>query len=126
MWTRKGGEAVLLKRSAFYVALRDYESVVALFRQREGRFKRQPAELMSNHFSIPPSEAHEVKVRTQFSRRLLRLKPAAEYLSLSPAKLRALIQACEIPVVKYGENAPWLIDVRDLDYWIERSKTNIG
>jgi excisionase family DNA binding protein len=100
--------------------------VAAPFRQREGRFKRQPAELMPNHFSIPPSEAHEVKTRTQFSRRLLRLKPAAEYLSLSPGKLRALIQACEIPVVKYGENAPWLIDVRDLDYWIERSKTNVG
>jgi excisionase family DNA binding protein len=62
----------------------------------------------------------------QLSRRLLRLKSAAEYLSLSPGKLRALIQASEIPVVKYGENAPWLIDVRDLDYWIERNKTNIG
>lgn len=100
--------------------------MAAPFRQREGRFKRQPAELMPNHFPTPPSEAHEVKARTQFSRRLLRLKPAAEYLSLSPGKLRALIQACEIPVVKYGENAPWLIDVRDLDYWIERSKTNVG
>ena len=48
-------------------------------------------------------------------RPLLRLKPAAQYLSMSPGKLRALIQTREIPIVKYGENAPWLIDVRDLD-----------
>ncbi len=80
---------------------------------------------MPKHFSISQTEAREIKAARQLSRRLLRLKPAAEYLSLSPGKLRALIQASEIPLVKYGENAPWLIDVRDLDSWIERSKTNI-
>jgi len=74
---------------------------------------------------IPRLKPHEFTTATHHSRRLLRLKPAAEYLSMSPGKLRALIQAGEIPVVKYGENAPWLIDVRDLDSWIERSKTNV-
>jgi hypothetical protein len=44
---------------------------------------------------------------------------------MSTGKLRALIQAGEIPIVKYGENAPWLIDVRDLNSWIERNKTSI-
>jgi excisionase family DNA binding protein len=59
------------------------------------------------------------------ARRLLRLKPASEYLSISPGKLRALIQAQQIPIVKYGGKAPWLIDVRDLDRWIEQNKTSI-
>jgi len=58
-------------------------------------------------------------------RRLLRLKPAAEYLSLSVWTLRRLVQQSEIPIIKYGDNTPWLIDVRDLDTWIQRHKENI-
>ena len=75
--------------------------------------------------TIPQSTPHEFTTATPHSRRLLRLKPAAQYLSISPGKLRALIQAQEIPIVKYGENAPWLIDVRDLDHWIERNKSTV-
>jgi excisionase family DNA binding protein len=56
------------------------------------------------------------------TRRLLRLKDAAQYLSLSPWKLRHIIQSGQLPIVKYGENAPWLLDVRDLDGWVERNK----
>ena len=56
------------------------------------------------------------------SRRLLRIKAAAEYLSLSQWKLRSIIQAGELPVVQYGQNAPWLVDLRDLDMWVERNK----
>ena len=59
-------------------------------------------------------------------KRLLRLKPAANYLSLSPGKLRAIVQKGELPVVKYGEgNVPWLLDVRDLDAWVDRHKENL-
>lgn len=58
-------------------------------------------------------------------RRLLRLKEAAEYVSLSPWKLRKLVQDGHLPVVKYGENAPWLLDLRDLDGWVERHKQSI-
>lgn len=56
------------------------------------------------------------------SRRLLRLKEAAQYLSLSPWKLRQIIQYGQLPIVKYNENAPWLLDVHDLDGWVERNK----
>jgi excisionase family DNA binding protein len=56
------------------------------------------------------------------SRRLLRLREAAQYVSLSPWKLRRLVQDGQLPVVKYGENAPWLLDVRDLDNWVDRHK----
>ena len=60
-----------------------------------------------------------------FVRRLLRLKEAADYLSVSPWKLRHIIQAGELPIVKCSDNAPWLLDVRDLDGWVERNKQTI-
>jgi excisionase family DNA binding protein len=56
------------------------------------------------------------------TRRLLRLKAAAEYLSLSPWKLRSLIQAGRLPVVQDSEGSPFLLDVRDLDGYVERNK----
>ncbi len=58
-------------------------------------------------------------------RRLVRLTEAAQYLCLSPWKLRGIIQSGELPIVKYGEDAPWLLDLRDLDGWIERHKQSI-
>jgi excisionase family DNA binding protein len=67
------------------------------------------------------------KVANPTSRRLLRLKPASEYLSLSPGYLRRLIQRGEVPVVRLDDSghSPWLVDVRDLDVWIERTKVNL-
>ncbi len=57
-------------------------------------------------------------------RRLLRLKPAAEYLSVSPGTLRAIVQRGELAVIRLADtcHAPWLLDVQDLDQWIERNK----
>jgi hypothetical protein len=59
------------------------------------------------------------------TRRLLRLKPAADYVSMSTWTLRRLIQQGEIPVIQ-RENAPWLVDVEDLNGWIERSKQRLS
>lgn len=64
------------------------------------------------------------------TRRLLRIKRAAEYLSVSPATLRHLIQMGELPITKIAvkgnaENVPWLVDVRDLDGYIERNKQTL-
>ena len=55
-------------------------------------------------------------------RRLLRTKEAAAYLSVSPWKLRRLIQDGKLPVVQDGDAAPFLLDVRDLDSYIDRNK----
>jgi excisionase family DNA binding protein len=55
-------------------------------------------------------------------RRLLRTKEAAEYLSVSPWKLRRLIQDGRLPVVQDGDGSPFLLDVRDLDSYIDRNK----
>jgi len=61
------------------------------------------------------------------ARRALRLKAAAQYLSVSPRCVRSLIQAGELPIVKLAENdhAPWLVDVRDLDSLIDRRKATL-
>jgi excisionase family DNA binding protein len=56
------------------------------------------------------------------ARRLLRLRAAAEYLGLSAWKIRDEVNRGEIPIVSYGDNAPWLIDLADLDGWILRHK----
>lgn len=55
-------------------------------------------------------------------RRLLRIKQASEYLSLSPWKLRQLIQCGKLPVVQDTDGSPFLLDVRDLDGFVERNK----
>ncbi len=46
------------------------------------------------------------------------------YLSLSPWKLRQLIQCGKLPVVRDTDGSPFLLDVRDLDGFVERSKRN--
>lgn len=65
--------------------------------------------------------------RDNSARRLLRLRPASEYLSVSPATLRTLCQRGELPIIKLAEagHSPWLLDVRDLDNWIDRTKTRL-
>lgn len=58
------------------------------------------------------------------SRRVLRLKAAAQYLSVSAAVVRNLVQRGELPLVPLSDNvhAPWLIDIRDLDDLVNRRK----
>jgi excisionase family DNA binding protein len=56
------------------------------------------------------------------SKRLLRTREAAAYLSLSPWKVRQLVQDGRLPVVQAEEGAPFLLDIRDLDGYIERNK----
>lgn len=61
------------------------------------------------------------------ARRVLRLKAAAQYLSVSAHVIRGLVQRGELPVVKLSDNihAPWLVDQKDLDALIERRKTTL-
>ena len=68
-----------------------------------------------------PAPAKSIK--PSFAKRLLRIREAAEYLSLSPWKLRRLIQDGRLPIVQASEGGAWRIEVRDLDSFIERHKT---
>ncbi len=56
------------------------------------------------------------------AKRLLRVRAAALYLSVSEWKIRQLVQAGELPLVQDSMGGPWLIDVKDLDAYIERNK----
>ena len=66
----------------------------------------------------------EIKSRSGFTagKRLVRLKEAAGYLSLSPWKLRNLVWAGRLPVVQDCEGSPFLFDQRDLDSYVEEHK----
>ena len=59
-------------------------------------------------------------------RRLIRTKEAAVYLSMSDWKLRRLIQEGIFPVVQDREGGPFLLDLRDLDGYIESHKHSIA
>ena len=53
---------------------------------------------------------------------MLRSVQAAEYLSVSVWTLRRLIQSGKLPVVQHGETGKFLLDIHDLDGFIERNK----
>jgi excisionase family DNA binding protein len=54
--------------------------------------------------------------------RLMRVREAARYLAMSPGSIRAMVQRGELKAVMPGNNAPWLLDVQDLNRWIETHK----
>jgi excisionase family DNA binding protein len=59
-------------------------------------------------------------------RRLIRTKEAATYLSMSDWKLRRLIQEGALPVVQEHEGGPFLLDLRDLDSYVETNKHSLA
>jgi hypothetical protein len=64
------------------------------------------------------------------TKRALRIKDAAAYLSVGMRAIRSLIQRGELPIVRIAENddakhAPWLVDIRDLDALVERRKETL-
>ena len=59
-------------------------------------------------------------------RRLLRIEEAAAYLGISTGTLRRLIHEGEIPTVRIHQDsghAPFLVDLKELDYYIEKAKS---
>jgi excisionase family DNA binding protein len=64
--------------------------------------------------------------RSVLNKRLLRSAEAADYLSVSVWTLRRLIQSGELPVVQRGDAGKFLVDIRDLDGFIERNKRTVG
>jgi len=56
------------------------------------------------------------------SRRLVRTSEAAQYLAVSPWKLRQLVLQGRLPVVQDTDGGVFLFDLRDLDAYIERHK----
>lgn len=66
-----------------------------------------------------------LKAQAQPRRRLVRLRSAAAYYSVSVGTIRTLIQKGALPIVKIHDgnrHTPHLIDLDDLDELIQRSK----
>jgi excisionase family DNA binding protein len=67
-----------------------------------------------------------VKSAAELSPRLLDLADSARYLSVGDKTLRELIRKGEIDYIQLiPRKSPYLLDVRDLDRWIERAKVRI-
>ena len=60
--------------------------------------------------------------KPEIRKRLIRSTEAAEYLGLSAWTLRRLIHCGELPVVRYREEGKFLLDLHDLEAFIERNK----
>lgn len=56
-------------------------------------------------------------------KRLLRVMAAARYLGISPWQLRKLVADEKIPVVQNTIGGPWMLDINDLNKYIEDHKT---
>ena len=56
------------------------------------------------------------------TKRLLRTKQAAAYLAISEWKPRILIQDGSVPFIQYRDGGPFLLDLLDLDAYIEKRK----
>ena len=60
--------------------------------------------------------------------RLLRCVDAARYLRTGKKRILQLIAAGELPYVQLSDhaNSPFLIDIRDLDRFVEARKARVG
>lgn len=76
------------------------------------------------HNPIPAPQVPRATMRAErVSPRLLRTSEAARYIGVGQKVLRALIQTGKLPYVQLqAHNSPFLIDVRDLDAFIEERK----
>jgi len=62
-------------------------------------------------------------LRATISPRLLRTNEAARYIGVGGKAIRALVASGTLPYVQLRQrNSPFLIDVRDLDAFIEARK----
>ena len=63
-------------------------------------------------------------VETLVPRRLLDVTEAGRYLGVSHKVIRQLVQASELPYIqRVRGRSPYLLDIRDLDQWVELNKT---
>lgn len=56
-------------------------------------------------------------------KRLVKIKGAAAYLSFAPCTVRKLVHEGRLRVIKLDDRGDWWFDIKDLDQFIESSKT---
>ncbi len=57
--------------------------------------------------------------------RLLKLAAASKYMSMSAGKLRGIVQRGELAVIRGDGTSPWLLDIREIDKWIDQQKVTL-
>jgi excisionase family DNA binding protein len=62
-----------------------------------------------------------MREKTRPFKRLYSIKESATYLGRTPWAIREMVWAGKIPCVRDGRRV--LLDVNDMDKWIEKSKT---
>jgi excisionase family DNA binding protein len=82
-------------------------------------------DLLANVTALVSHAVRRVQRGGEIPPRLLDVDDAARYLAQSDKGIRELITNGELPYIqKVPGRSPYLIDIRDLDKWIERAKTS--
>lgn len=81
--------------------------------------------LLVNVTELVTHAIRRVQRGSEIAPRLLDIDDAARYLAMSDKAVRELITAGELSYIqKLPGRSPYLIDIMDLDRWIERSKVS--
>jgi excisionase family DNA binding protein len=84
---------------------------------------RTEAETLDAIGELAAAVLRKVRRGGEISPRLLDVDDAGRYLAMSDKGVRELIMQGEIPFIqKVPGRSPYLLDVRDLDLWIEKHK----
>jgi excisionase family DNA binding protein len=84
-----------------------------------------PADLLTNVTELVTHAIRRVQRGSEIPPRLLDIDDAARYLATSDKAVRELISSGELSYIqKLPGRSPYLIDIRDLDHWIDRSKVS--
>jgi excisionase family DNA binding protein len=85
------------------------------------------AQLAKDVQELARRACERVQRASQIPPRLLDIDDAARYLSVSDKAIRELITQGQLAYVqKIAGRSPYLVDIRDLDRWIEKSKIRAG
>jgi excisionase family DNA binding protein len=80
-------------------------------------------DLLTNVTELVTHAIRRVQRGSEVPPRLLDIDDAARYLAMSDKAVRELITQGELPYIqKVPGRSPYLIDIKDLDRWIEASK----
>jgi excisionase family DNA binding protein len=80
-------------------------------------------DLLTNVAELVMHAVRRVQRGAEIAPRLLDVDDSARYLSMSDKAVRELISQGELAYIqKVPGRSPYLLDIRDLDRWIERSK----
>jgi len=85
--------------------------------------KNSADDLLANVTELITHAVRRVQRGTEIAPRLLDVDDAGRYLAMSDKAVRELITLGELPYIqKVPGRSPYLIDIKDLDRWIEGSK----